>query len=133
VSEENVELVRRAYEHWIATGEFLEDAVDPDFVWDMSTFRGWPDRQTYEGIEGAREFVAEWGSAWEDWRVEVEEYLDAGDEVVTILRQSARSSSSGVPVDMHLGQIWTVRDGKQVRMRMYASPEEALEAAGIER
>jgi hypothetical protein len=32
---------------------------------------------------------------------------------------------------MHFSQVWTVRDGKQVRTQMYASPEEALEAAGL--
>jgi hypothetical protein len=32
---------------------------------------------------------------------------------------------------MHFGQVWTIRDGKQLRMQMYASPEEALEATGL--
>ncbi len=133
MSAENVETVRRAYDHWLATGEFLEEASDPDLVWDMSTFRDWPDRQVYDGIEGARQFVSDWSETWDNWEVVVEEYLDAGgDQVVTILRQSGTAKSSGLRVDMRLGQIWTVRDGKQARMRMYASPEEALRDAGIE-
>jgi hypothetical protein len=39
MSAENVETVRRGYEHYIATGDFLEGIVHPDFVWDMSAFR----------------------------------------------------------------------------------------------
>jgi ketosteroid isomerase-like protein len=36
-----------------------------------------------------------------------------------------------MPVDMDLAQVWTIRDGKEFRMEMYANPEEALEAAGL--
>ena len=131
VSEENVEIVRRGYERFIATGDFLAEAVDPDFVWDMSTFHSWPERQTYEGLEGAQEFMSEWVGSWDDWQLEVEELRDAGAQVVAIVRQRGRSKATGLPVDMHFAQVWTLRDGRQVRMQMYATPEEALEAAGL--
>jgi ketosteroid isomerase-like protein len=132
MSEENVEIVRRTYGHWIATGEFTPEVVHPDFVWDMSTYRAWPERQTYIGLEGAGEFLADWVGAWEDLEFEVEDYIDAGEAgVVTIVRQHGRSKATGIPLDMHFGQVWTFREGKQFRMNMYASPEEALEAAGL--
>jgi ketosteroid isomerase-like protein len=92
MSQENVEMVRRGYGRWIATGEFSPDLVHPDFVWDMSTFRGWPERQSYVGLEGIAEFIGAWAEAWEDWQLEVEDYIDAGEaEVVTIVRQRGRS------------------------------------------
>jgi len=131
MSAENVETIRRGYEHVIATGDLLEDIAHPDFVWDMSTFRNWPERQTYDGIEGARTFLADWTSAWEDWRLEVKELLDAGDDVVAIVHQSGRSKATSLPVDMDFAQLWTLRDGKEIRMRMYADPDEALRAAGL--
>ncbi len=133
MSQENVEIVRRGYEQWLATGgqSFPENA-HPDFVWDMSTFRDWPERQTYPGAEGARQFMAEWAGAWETWELEVEDYADAGERVVVIVRQHGRSKATGVSVDMHFGRVWTIRDGLQVRMQMYASPAEALEAAGLQ-
>lgn len=131
MSAENVEIVRRGYAHVIATGELLEEIAHPDFVWDMSTFGNWPERQTYDGIEGTREFLADWTSAWEDWRLDVRELLDAGDEVVAIVHQSGRSKTTGLEVDMHFAQVWTLRDGKQTRMRMYADPDEALRATGL--
>jgi ketosteroid isomerase-like protein len=104
MSEENVEVVRRGYEHWIATGELSSDLVHPEVVWDMSTFRGWPEQQTYSGVEGANQFLADWGETWEDWEVDVEQYLDAGEDVVTIVRQRGRSKATGVAVEMHFGQ-----------------------------
>jgi uncharacterized protein len=131
MSAENVEIIRRGYAEFIATGAPTEDIMAPEFVWDMSTFRGWPERKTYEGVEGMREFLADWTAAWEDWRLEVEDLIDAGDQVVAIVRQSGRSKTTGLPVDMRFAQLWTLADGKQTRMRMYADPEEALHAAGV--
>lgn len=131
-AESNLELMRRGYEEFVATGELSDERMDPGFVWDMSTFRGWPERQTYEGIEGAREFLAAWTGAWEDWELSVEELHDAGDRVLAVLRQRGRAKATGMPVDMLFCQLWTYRDGKQVRMEMYASREEGLRAAGLE-
>ena len=131
MSQENVERLRRGYEHLIATGDFPDENFDADFVWDMSTFHGWPEQQTYLGVEGARQFMADWTSAWDDWELEVEDYIDAGDRVVAIVRQRGRSKPTGVLVEMHFGQVWTTRGGQGIRMQMYASPAEALEAAGL--
>jgi uncharacterized protein len=131
MSAENVEIVRRGYEEFLATGEPVERLMAPDFVWDMSTFHNWPERQTYEGAAGAREFLADWVSAWEDWRLEVGDLLDAGDDVVAIVHQSGRSKTTGLEVDMDFAQVWTLHNGKQTRMRMYADPDEALRAAGL--
>ena len=33
---------------------------------------------------------------------------------------------------MLLAQVWTIRDGKETRMEMYADPAEALTAVGLE-
>jgi hypothetical protein len=71
-------------------------------------------------------FLADWVGAWDDWELNLEELLEAGDQVVAMLRQRGRAKSTGLPVDMHFSQVWTIRDGKQLRMQLYASPEEAL-------
>jgi ketosteroid isomerase-like protein len=131
MSQENVEIVRRRYEHLAATGDFLTETTALDFVWDMSKFRGWPEQQTYEGVEGARVFLRNWLEAWDDWELELEALHDAGDRVVAIVRQRGRSKTSGLPVDMAFGQVWTIRDGEFARMEMYADPVEALEAVGL--
>jgi len=53
MSQENVEIVREGYERFAATGELEPDLATDDFVWDMSNFHGWPEQQTYEGVDGA--------------------------------------------------------------------------------
>ena len=121
------------YEHRKTTGDFLDEILASDFVWDMSKFRGWPEQQVYEGVEEARRFIREWTSAFDAWEIEVEAIYDAGgDKVVGVLRQRGRSKTSGLPVDMRYAQVWTIRDSKETRMEMYADPGEALKAVGLE-
>ena len=134
MSQENVEIVGRGYQHFGITRDFRADVMGPDFVWDMSTFRGWPEQQTYHGLEGARKFIADWTESWQDWELEVVELIDAGeDRVLAILHQRGRSKTTSLEVEMDFAQLWTVRDGKQVRMEMYADPAAGRAAAGLDR
>jgi ketosteroid isomerase-like protein len=94
MSAENVEIIRRGYAEFIATGAPTEDIMAPEFVWDMSTFRGWPERKTYEGVDGMREFLADWTAAWEDWRLELEDLIDAE---TRSWRSSARAAARRRP------------------------------------
>jgi ketosteroid isomerase-like protein len=126
MSQENVELIKRGFERWLATGELRAPA---GLVWDVSKL-GWPDQQMYSGAEGARQFNAEWADTWDDLKFEVEDYVDAGERVVVILNQRARSKTTGIPVEMRLAQVWTLQDGHGIRMQMYSSVGEALEAVG---
>jgi ketosteroid isomerase-like protein len=131
MSQQNMETIERGYEHFGATRDLLAETIHPDLVWDMSTFSGWPERQTYSGLAGAREFIAEWTDAWDEWELEVEAPLDAGDKVVAIVHQRGRSKATGLTVDMEFAQVWTLRHGKLTRMQMYAERAKALEAAGL--
>jgi ketosteroid isomerase-like protein len=132
MSQENVEIVRRHYEHRQSHGDFMEKSIAPDFVWDMSHFRGWPEQQTYEGIEGANAFLSEWIGAWDHWEFEAEAFHGAGDKVVAIMHQRGQSKATGAPVDMHYAQVWTLDEGKLTRMEMYSDQSEALKAVGLE-
>jgi len=132
MSQENVEIVRRGFRHFQATGDFLEEIIAPDFVWDMSKFSGWPDQQVYNGVEGARTFIRNWTDPWDEWELEVDSFHDAGAEVLVILRQRGRSKTTGMPVDMLFAQVYALRDGLQTRMVMYARPDEARKAVGLE-
>ena len=49
-----------------------------------------------------------------------------------VFRIHARGKASGVPVEMRLAHLVTIRDGKAVRMRAYLDPEEAKRVARLE-
>jgi ketosteroid isomerase-like protein len=128
----NTEIIRDGYDYFLATGKPSARLLAPEFVWDMSTFRSWPEQQEYEGAEGAERFLATWIAAWDDWVLEAESYHEAGTQVVAVMRQHGRSKASGLEVDMHFAMVWTMRDGLTTRMQMYADPDEAFQAVGLE-
>jgi ketosteroid isomerase-like protein len=128
MSQEYVEIIRLGYKHFKATGG--EIRAHADLVWDVSNL-GWPDQQIYRGPEGAMQFNAEWADAWDDWELEPEDYIDAGERVVVILTQRGRSKAAGIPVEMRFAQVRTLRDGLGISMQLYASVEEALEAVRL--
>jgi ketosteroid isomerase-like protein len=132
VSCQNLEIVQRGYEHFGATGEMLPEILHPDFVWDMSKFDGWPEQQTYAGLDGARQFIADWSEAWEDWELEVKDLLDAGDQVVAVMLQRGRARTTGMRVDMEFAMVWSFLEGQEIRMEMYARASDALEATRLQ-
>ena len=90
-----------------------------------------PDGRIYHGHEGVREFWRDWTGTWDDFDFELEEAVDAGDDVLVRVRQVGKGRESGAPVALSFGQIWTLRGGKVIRFRAFPTFEEALEAAGL--
>jgi ketosteroid isomerase-like protein len=129
MSSENVEIVRRGTDAYRRGA--LEEAshwTHPEIVWDMSRLQV-PDAGVYRGFEGLLTFFNRWQESWESLELEPLEYIEAGDQVVTVIRQSGRGRLSGAEVEHRFAQLWTLRDGKIVRMVMYPDREAALEAA----
>src|SRR3954471_21407789 len=112
MSQENLETLRDGFAWFRESGKSPAHLATDDFVWDMSHFDGWPEQPTYEGIEGANDFLAEWGGAWDDWVVGVQEMHEAGEKVVAIVRQTGRSKLTGTSTEMLIAMVWSFRGGK---------------------
>jgi ketosteroid isomerase-like protein len=67
----------------------------------------------------------------ENWSLDVEEVFDAGDRLIAVVRQRGKAKRGGPDVEMRFAMVWTFRDALAVRMEMFASRNEALEAAGL--
>jgi hypothetical protein len=130
MSRENVEIVRQAT-YAYNRGAFEEAIVwmDPEIEWDMSRVQV-PDPGVYRGFDGLRIFHNSWDESWASLELEPQEFIAAGDQVVSVVRQLGRGRLSGAEVEQSFAQLWTLRDGKIVRMEMHPNREAALEAAG---
>src|SRR5436190_647523 len=83
------------------------------------------------GLEGLRAGWLDWLGPWESYRVEIEDVIDAGDDVVVLPRDYGRRAGMAVEVSVMGGAVWTVRDGKVSRVAFYLNRNEALEAVGL--
>jgi ketosteroid isomerase-like protein len=133
MSQENVDLIRRGTELWLR-GDFEAwlETVDPEVEWDISThpLPDVPNRG--RGREALiTDMIATYVSGWNDYTAEIKEVSEAGDEVILVLHETATMRDTGVPLERDLVQLWTVRDGRGVLLRVFRTKHEALEAAGL--
>ena len=105
--------------------------LDEDILWDMSGF-GLPDMaEVYRGLDGMREFWLAWLASWEAIEFTALAPEDHGEHVVVEVQQRNRGRASGVPIDLHYFQSFTVRNGKVTASHMAETRAEALEAVGL--
>ena len=130
MSEENVELVRRGHEAFRDSGEeAIFEYLDADI--DVTPVEDLLDTGTFHGHDGFRRFFQTMREAFGDFTWEPQEFLDQGDHVVVATRFVAEGRGSGAPVEAMIYNVWTVQQGKAVRVRGFLSRSDALEAAGL--
>src|SRR4051812_13773165 len=141
MSQENVELVRRlqpspgmdlvALFREEAGAARLLDALGP-FLHDDFAISG-VGIQTGDrlGLTGLTTGWADWLEPWESYRTEIEDVIDAGDDVVVLVRDYGRRPGMTAEVSLLGAAVWTVRDGKLARARFYPNREDALRAVGL--
>jgi ketosteroid isomerase-like protein len=132
VSRENVELIRRGYETVARSGlgamaRLIDDIADPEI--EFRAVGRLPDATPRRGREAMKEWFAQIMETI-DFRVEGEEFIDAGDAVVVVTRQVAIGKASGAEATNRIVLVWGVREGKVSYVDAYRTTNEALEAVG---
>jgi ketosteroid isomerase-like protein len=138
VSQENLEdFIRSAYagfneaepdpsgEQKLASLDFY----DPDAVYVNDAND--PDPGIHRGIEAVKLQVRRWVEAYPDLQVEPLEIQTNGDQAFVWVRFSGHGAESGVPIDMELSHVVTVKGGKVLRVEEYSDRADGLEAAGL--
>ena len=124
-----MEIVKRGLEHYFATGEVPWELFDENVeVHDHDT----PDQGDYRGHAGYVRWLEDWGAAWADWSIDVEEYFDAGDWVVVFVLMRTKGLGSGIETTREDAQLYRLRDGSIVETAYYNDRRLALKAVGLE-
>ncbi len=136
MSQDEVEIVRRALDGWAAVGydmQKVEDffaVADPEIEFDIS--RTNPEAEVHRGREGMIAALEQWVETWDDYDAEVLEVIDAApDRIVTVIRERGKLKESDAWVEHTRGAVWTIRDQKVVRYDEYQDRQQALDAAGL--
>ena len=128
MSEENVELVRDAYDLW--NGGDLDafmGLIDEEVV--IRAAEGWPEPVFY-GKDSARSFFEGLVESIGHHSV-IESAAGAGPVVVIRVRTSVTDGQSGIETEVRPSQVITLRKGKAVLLEYFWDHREALEAAEL--
>jgi len=128
----NVDLVRSIFAAWERGDWRSADWAHPEIEFALPDG---PVRGTWNGLAAMWVAWRDFLSAWEDYRLEVEEYTELSDgRVLVFVRMFGRGKTSG----LELGQteakganVFHVRDGKVTRLVAYNDRKLALEDLGL--
>jgi ketosteroid isomerase-like protein len=132
MSQDKKELADAQYERWNAEEyEAWINGFDPDVQYFSSVTASLDGRGEFHGHEGMRRFLESYREAWEWFQLEPIEYIDAGAQLVAVLRTSGKGRGSGAVVMGEVAQVWTFQGGTATRCLSFPTRREALEAAGL--
>ena len=131
LAEEDLDKLREAYralagpEGMAALLPFMDpdiEYVNPDNAIDSGTRLG---------HDGMRQVVRSLDGAFAEYTHELHELVDAGDKVLAYTTFKACGRDSGAWVEVPEQHVWTLRDGKIVRLEWYHDEAAARRAAGL--
>ncbi len=131
MSQENVEVVRRAFERFNdeafdRAGEPDVGAFDPDIEVDNSAavFDG----AVYRGHDGLREWLSMLRGMWKRQRLEPQEFIPVGEDRVVVPMRMVSIGRDEVETVAQAASVWTLHEGKITRVKAFQSRGDALEA-----
>ncbi|MEA2152548.1 MAG: SnoaL-like domain [Solirubrobacteraceae bacterium] len=130
MSQENMEIVHRAIAAYMGNDEAtVRELFAPDVVVSMRPDQ--PDVHEHRGYDGMLRASAEWLEAWDEQTFETARVWDAEDFVFVGTRESGRGKISGVPMEHDSTFVCTLSRGRIVRIQIFGSEREAVEAVGL--
>jgi ketosteroid isomerase-like protein len=128
MASSNAELLHPVYEQW-SRGNWRPsfDIYDPHMEW------GWSSEfldlgGVHEDRRDPNPRLRRWLSGWDYWRAEAEEYLELGDYIVVLARYRGKGRGSGVEIEQEGAHVFRLRDGKVIRLEIFASRARAIES-----
>lgn len=106
----------------------VDEVVDPDI--ELRATGRLPDVGRVRGREAFKKWFAQILGTFE-WRLEADEFIDAGDAVVVVARQATRGRASGVEVISRPVFVYGFRGGKVTYIDAHRTKSEALDAVGL--
>jgi ketosteroid isomerase-like protein len=131
VSVESVEIRNEAVRRFFSVFEAEDDAfravLHPKIEWYPIEENRTPTR----GVDAALWNRNEWLDTWDEHELTVEGVIEDGDDVVAVVRITARGHGSGIEAKVRFYAQFKVRDGKVAYIYDHEDRAAALDAAGL--
>ena len=122
----NLATVRRLYE---ARGNptVIREVLDRDVRWEV--VEGFPYSDVYLGLDDVLgRFFARLFADFEDWHTEPSEFFETDNRVFALGTYTARAITTGRTFKARFAHVWTMRDGRIVRLQQVADTAQIAQA-----
>jgi uncharacterized protein len=127
MSQENVQAAQEAYKAF-GKGDIATAVAGMDENAEWVTSDELPLGGTLHGREEIAQAFARIPEYFDEFSVEPDEFIDAGDVVIVHGMQHARAKETGESFDSAYVQLLRMRDGKTIRGEFYGDSAKALHA-----
>lgn len=131
MSEENIRAARSFFGELnsaMASGgdvvEVLARYCEPGIVSELGAMEG-----TVSGPEGVARYLEGQLDFIDGMQIDPEEFIEVEGLIVVPFRLHGRARETGLVIEFRYAQLFTMRDGRFARVRMYSTKERALAAA----
>ena len=100
------------------------EALAPDAVWRESLEL--PGSDEFRGRDALRGFLGDFLAEWREFHQEIENVVPAGDRIAVLIHLIAVGRGSGIEADTRYAHVWTMLDGKGIRVEGHRDQEAAL-------
>jgi hypothetical protein len=124
----SLDLVKNLYELFaLGDAPGLQAALDENIVWTEA--EGFPYGGTYIGHKAVIDNVLKkLATEWDEYRVEPDEFLDAGNRIVALGNYSGTYKKTGKSMHVPFAHVWTIENGKATRFIQYTDTLKVSEA-----
>ena len=127
MSQENVEIVRRAYET-VNAGQPDYALFHPALIYHPRADE--PDPSAHVGRDAFERLLDGFLESFRDLRIDVLKLIEVGDRVIASTMIHGRGAASGASVEDAYVVVYRLRDGLVVEGWEYKTEQEALDAVG---
>lgn len=129
MSGENVDFIERGFEAFNERGvDGILPFIHPEFeATTPPNLASEPD--TYRGHDGIRRWFDSFDEVMDGIRWDAHDFQQAGDKVVVEFTLRARGKTTGLHFGQDAVMVWSMRDGKAIRVELFESLDDALRAA----
>ncbi len=115
----NLQIIQDLYEHFKNRNlDEIRKILHPEIKW--SQMRGFPNGGTYTGADEIFENVFKgFSDNWTDWKAEVEEFLDAGDDIIAIGKYKGTFNKSGKYLEADFMHRYSIKDSVITNFKQY--------------
>ena len=124
------DLIKRGYAAF-ARGDMkaVLEFIDPEI--EVHEPGGGVEPGVRRSIDGFLASIRNVQEVWEDFALEPEEVIELEDRLLVRVLMRGTGKGSGVPIHTRVAHLWTVREGRAVKLEMWTNWDEALEAVGL--